>query len=162
MEKVEIKSEKVRTLMGEIPPIIIRMGNTCIFGIIIILFILSIIIKLPTTISAKAIVRNEQGHMKIYIQSISEVIKAPIHRGCIVRIYHQKKLLTKGFLSKDINSIVITANDQRIEEEILIDGELNSRKIIIKSPKECHLDATIEIKRESLMERITGVHFSTP
>ncbi|WP_300700618.1 hypothetical protein [Bacteroides sp.] len=161
MEKVEIKSEKVRTLMGKIPPIIIRMGNICILGIIIILFISSCIIKMPTTVSADAIARNKQGYMKIYIQSISEVIETPIHKGCIVKIYNQNRLLTKGFLSDEINTIVITENGQKLEKEILVDEESTNRKINIKSLGECHLKATIEIKKESLIERIIGIHSFT-
>lgn len=158
MEKVEIKSEKVRTLMGKIPPIIIRMGNICILGIITVLFISSSIIKVPTTVSVDAVVRNKQGYMKIYIQSISKVIETPIHKGCIVKVYNQNRLLAKGFLSNDINTIVITGNGQKLEKEILVEEESRDKKINIRYLEGCHLKATIEIKKESLIERITGIH----
>lgn len=39
-EKIELRSEKVRNLIGEIPPLLIRWGNTILLAILILLAII--------------------------------------------------------------------------------------------------------------------------
>ncbi len=39
-EKIELRSEKVRNLVGEIPPLLIRWGNTILLIILILLAII--------------------------------------------------------------------------------------------------------------------------
>jgi hypothetical protein len=44
-DKIELRSEKVRNIIGQIPPFIIRWGNTILFIILIILSIAVYVIK---------------------------------------------------------------------------------------------------------------------
>ena len=39
-EKIELRSEKVRNLIGEIPPLLIRWGNTILLVILVLLAII--------------------------------------------------------------------------------------------------------------------------
>ncbi|OUO53922.1 hypothetical protein B5F77_04805 [Parabacteroides sp. An277] len=38
-EKIELRSEKVRNLIGQMPPFLIRWGNTILFIIIVLLLV---------------------------------------------------------------------------------------------------------------------------
>jgi hypothetical protein len=44
-DKIELRSEKVRNIIGQMPPFIIRWGNTVLFIILIILSIAVYVIK---------------------------------------------------------------------------------------------------------------------
>lgn len=58
MPKIELRSEKVRVLIGAVPPSLIRYGNICLMILLMILFILANIIKLPNNMECDVIAQE--------------------------------------------------------------------------------------------------------
>lgn len=58
MENIEIRSENVRKIIGQIPPIIIRSGITVIGLVIALLLTVAAFIPYPDTLKAKVTVEN--------------------------------------------------------------------------------------------------------
>lgn len=52
MENIELRSEKVRNIIGEIPPFFTRTGTVIIFVIVLVLGVASCIIRYPLTTEA--------------------------------------------------------------------------------------------------------------
>lgn len=67
-DKIELRSEKVRNIIGQIPNRIIRYGTVIISLTIIILFIIISFIKYPITVSIS---------VKVYTQPTTFLIKSP-------------------------------------------------------------------------------------
>ncbi len=63
-DNIELRSEKVRNIIGQIPPVIIRLGITIIFFIILALLIGSYFFRYQYTVKTTAIIK-EQGNTLI-------------------------------------------------------------------------------------------------
>ena len=79
MEQIELRSEKVRNIIGQIPPSIIRYGIIVIFLIIIILLTVSYFFKFPETINTTAYFKIKNDTLVTYVNipanSINKVKK---------------------------------------------------------------------------------------
>lgn len=76
-DNIQLRSEKVRNIIGQIPPVIMRLGITIIFFIIIALLIGSYFFKYQYTIRSTAVIQ-EQGNsllvkIKIPANEISKI-----------------------------------------------------------------------------------------
>lgn len=49
-EKIELRSEKVRHIIGEIPPVLVRSGISIVFGLMLLLFLATYFIPYPETL----------------------------------------------------------------------------------------------------------------
>lgn len=66
MDNIELRSEKVRILIGEIPPLLIRIGTLIITLIAVMLFLAFYLIPYPTVIETHGIV-NAQKNLTVYV-----------------------------------------------------------------------------------------------
>lgn len=85
-DNIELRSEKVRNIIGQIPPKIIRFGITIIFFIIIILLVGSNYFEYSYTIKTTVILKNESN-------KITAIVKIPANEINKVKIGH--KLIIK-------------------------------------------------------------------
>jgi hypothetical protein len=69
-DNIELRSEKVRNIIGQIPPRIVRVGITGIFFIIMGLLIGSYYFEYEYTIKTTAIVEQSQDTTRIQILSL--------------------------------------------------------------------------------------------
>ena len=80
--KIELRSEKVRHIIGEIPSGIVRYGITIITTVLLVLFVGAYFIHYPETISAKVQMTNTyQGTIAIpykYVNTIASGMTANI------------------------------------------------------------------------------------
>ena len=72
-DNIELRSEKVRNIIGQIPPKIIRVGITTIFFIIIGLLIGIYYFEYEYTIKTTALVEQSQDTTKIQIPFCSSI-----------------------------------------------------------------------------------------
>lgn len=66
-ENIELRSEKVRNIIGQIPPSIVRYGITVIFFIITIIIIGTYYFKYPETINTTAYFKIQNNKLITYI-----------------------------------------------------------------------------------------------
>ncbi len=85
MEQIELRSEKIRNIIGQIPPKIIRYGISVLFIVFVMMIILSYYFKYTYSINTTAIIRKENGKLIGQIKiPANEVSKVKI--GYTVRI----------------------------------------------------------------------------
>lgn len=68
-DNIELRSEKVRNIIGQIPPIIMRFGITIIFFIIIALLIGSYFFKYQYTIKSTAVIQKQGNALIVKIKT---------------------------------------------------------------------------------------------
>lgn len=99
-KEIELRSEKVREIIGQIPPIIIRIGISILFVVIAILLLGSIFFDYEYVIKSKAIIKQENDSTIIILKVAANEIDM-VKPG-------QKVLLIFDNLPNLYNEIVIT------------------------------------------------------
>jgi len=120
MEQIELRSEKVRNIIGQIPPSIIRYGIIVIFLIIIILLTVSYFFKFPETI-------NTIAYFKI--QNNTPVTYVNIPANSIDKVKKGDKVII-------IFDNILNLNNEKIETKIAV---INSKININKKGAFCFL-----------------------
>jgi len=77
MEQIELRSEKIRNIIGQIPPKIIRYGISVLFIVFVLMIILSYYFKYTYSINTTVIIKKENGKLigqiKIPANEVSKV-----------------------------------------------------------------------------------------
>ena len=80
-ETIELRSEKVRELIGQIPPLIIRIGITVNFAVIILIIFLTYKFKYPEIIQGEINLKNVNsritGYLKLPVKKINKIRDNP-------------------------------------------------------------------------------------
>lgn len=58
MEQIEIRSEKVRNFIGDIPPMFVRLGTLMVFGILVLFLVVTYNVRYPFVIKVTGIVKD--------------------------------------------------------------------------------------------------------
>ena len=100
-DKIELRSEKVRTIIGEIPSRVVRYGMIVITIVISGLLAAAYFIPYPETIDAKIMIKNEtQGTIAIPYKYIEregfDRQRYGMTKGSIVSIRRRPKRTTEG------------------------------------------------------------------
>jgi len=140
-DNIELRSEKVRNLIGQIPPIIIRAGISVIFIIILVLLIGSWFFKFEYTIKTTATI--DQINDSLIIQ-----LKIPANE--ISKIKTGQKVIL------DFNNIPNLYNEKIVTEiqnipntlEIKEDGGFYTVEIILPGKTKIELGRTLSINIE--------------
>lgn len=140
-DNIELRSEKVRNLIGQIPPVIIRAGISVIFFIILILLIGSWFFKFEYTIKTTATINQHTEdliiELKIPANEISKIKtgqKVIIDFNNIPNLYNEK-MITKIQTVPDIL-------------EITEDGGFYNAEILLKEKPKTELGITLSIQKE--------------
>ena len=113
-EKIEIRSEKVKEILGHIPHWIVRWGITLLFSILILLLILSWFFKYPDVIPSPIIVTTENPPAKAVART----------SGRIENIFvEDKQVVKQGDL------LAIIENPANFDHVFLLSGMLDSIKM---------------------------------
>lgn len=159
-DNIELRSENVRNLIGQIPPVIIRTGISVIFFIILLLLVGSWFFNFEYTIKTTAtIIQHTENliiELKIPANEISKIKtgqKVIIDFNNIPNLYNEKMITkiqtipTQLELSEDggfYNAEILVYKDTKIE---------SGRTLFIK--KETKANAEIVTDKISLFDRIT-------
>jgi len=73
IENIEIRSEEVQEILGQMPKGILRWGNSTLLSLIVLLFILSWFIKYPDILTAEAILTTAIPPQKEYAYSTARI-----------------------------------------------------------------------------------------
>ncbi len=160
-DNIELRSEKVRNIIGQIPPKIIRVGITTIFFIIIGLLIGIYYFEYEYTIKTTALVEQSQDTTKIQlkipaneIEKVKEGHKVFLSFDNIPNVYNEKIAVQIQSIPKRIN---ISENGGFYITEIVL-----TRKLQSENGNEIIIDNKIVVKVEiicgkiSLFDKITA------
>jgi hypothetical protein len=146
-DNIELRSEKVRNIIGQIPPKIIRVGITTIFFIIISLLIGSYYFEYEYTIKTTALIEQSQDTTKIQIpvpaneiEKVKEGQKAILSFDNIQNVYNEKIVVQIQSMPK---IIFITEKRGFYFAEIIL-----TRKLLSQNGNEMIIDDKIEVKAE--------------
>lgn len=140
-DNIELRSEKVRNLIGQIPPIIIRAGISVIFIIILVLLIGSWFFKFEYTIKTTATIDKNNDSL---------IIQLKIPANEINKIKTGQKVIL------DFNNIPNLYNEKMVTEiqnipntlEIKEDGGFYTAEIILPEKTKIESGRTLSIKKE--------------
>ena len=152
-DKIELRSEKVRNIIGQIPPKIIRVGITVIFFIIIGFLIGSYYFEYEYNIKTTALIEQSQDTTKIQIkipaheiEKVKEGQKALLSFNNIPNVYNEKIAVQIQSIPKKIN---ITENGGFYIAEMVLTHKLQS-----ENGNEIIIDDKIEVKAELICGKI--------
>lgn len=153
-DNIELRSEKVRNIIGQIPPRIIRVGITVIFFIIIGFLIGSYYFEYEYIIKTTALVEQSQDTTKIQVKIPANEIdkvkagqKVFLSFDNIPNVYNEKTAVQIQSIPQTIN---ISEKGGFYNAEIVLTGKLqseNGNKIII--------DDKIKVKSEIICGKIS-------
>lgn len=140
-DNIELRSEKVRNLIGQIPPVIIRTGISVIFIIILVLLIGSWFFKFEYTIKTTATINQNNDSL---------IIELKIPANEISKIKTGQKVIL------DFNNIPNLYNEKMVTEikktpnilEIKEDGGFYTAEIILPGKTKIESGRTLSIKKE--------------
>lgn len=158
-DNIELRSEKVRNLIGQIPPVIIRTGISVIFIIILVLLIGSWFFKFEYTIKTIATINQYNDRLiidlKIPANEISKLKtgqKVVLDFNNIPNLYNEK-MITKIQTVPDI--IEITEDGGFYNAEILLkEKPKTGTSTALSIQKEIEVNAEIVTDKISLFDRI--------
>lgn len=150
-DNIELRSDKVRSIIGQIPPLIIRSGISVILLVIIALLIGSCYFKYPytitTTVEFSQIGNSYIGIVKIPANEISKVKK-----GQEVEIYFEN--------IKNLNGLMFKSTLDEISNKITITDKIGFNKANIYKMENLNISeqtsgiATIKTDEISFFDRI--------
>lgn len=140
-DNIELRSEKVRNLIGQIPPVIIRAGISVIFIIILVLLIGSWYFKFEYTIKTTATINQNNDLL---------VIKLKIPANEISKIKTGQKVIL------DFNNIPNLFNEKMVTEiqivpdilEITEDGAFYNAEILLKEKPKTETGIALSIQKK--------------
>lgn len=140
MNSIELRSEKVRSIIGKIPPATIRLGTTILFVVFVLLFVCSCLFPYYQTICVSA---------KIY--SIIPSNQLPGHNyKAIVSIPIEYQ-----FGIKDNQEVAIAIEGYDANKFGILEGRL-TKKIIQTSYSENHKYMQLEVELPTTMQTNKG------
>jgi hypothetical protein len=153
-DNIELRSEKVRNIIGQIPPKIIRVGITTIFFIIIGLLIGSYYFEYEYTIKTTALIEQSFDTTRIQIkipaneiEKVKEGQKVILSFDNIPNIYNERLSVQINSIPKRIN---ISGNGGFYNAEIVLTRKLQSEK-----GNEIIIDDKIEVKADIICGKIS-------
>ena len=73
IDNIELRSEKVRHIIGKVPPVLVRTGTFIITIIVIALAVAFYTIRYPITI-AEVSIASDSGHFQIGQKAVGQII----------------------------------------------------------------------------------------
>ncbi|MDL2214620.1 hypothetical protein LJC00_00330 [Dysgonomonas sp. OttesenSCG-928-M03] len=155
MEKIELRSEKVRNIVGKIPPYIIRSGITMIIILSVLIFVNCSFISVPVFLECEVTIENQNNKLiveKIHIKDNGKLNSKITKNSPIVLSLGNTDIcrlefgsdITHYLISKD--GIYITYPDitipdvfqvgyadYSIENNVILDGRIQLKKVSLLS-----------------------------
>ena len=156
---IEFRSERVRNLIGQIPPVIIRAGISVIFFIIVVLLIGSWFFKFEYTIKSTATINQNNDSLIIQLKiPANEIIKIKTGQKVILDFNNMPNLYNEKLVTEiqNIPNILVINEDGGFYTAVIILSEEtkieSGRTLSIK--KEIKANAVIVTAKISLFNRI--------
>lgn len=160
VDNIELRSEKARSVIGQVPPIIVRVGIALMSIIIIIFLVASYLIKFDYTINTTAYLEQKSDSINVIIKiPTNEINKIKLGQKVILSFDNIPYLYNKKLVTEIIsvpNVIDISSSGGYYFTTITMTSE-----ILIENGSEFKINGKIELNAEiiagktSFLERIT-------
>ncbi len=160
VDNIELRSEKARSVIGQVPPIIVRVGIALMSIIIIIFLVVSYLIKFDYTINTTAYLEQKSDSINVIIKiPANEINKIRLGQKVILSFDNIPYLYNKKLVTEIIsvpNVIDISSSGGYYFTTITMTNE-----ILIENGSEFKINGKIELNAEilagktSFLERIT-------
>ena len=84
-KEIELRSEEVQEILTQVPSWMIRWGTVLIFGIVLLLFITSWVVKYPDIISAEIVITTTVPPEKLVARTSGKIATLLVHDRAIVQ-----------------------------------------------------------------------------
>ncbi len=160
VDNIELRSEKARSVIGQVPPIIVRVGIALMSIIIIIFLVVSYLIKFDYTINTTAYLEQKSDSINVIIKiPANEISKIKLGQKVILSFDNIPYLYNKRLVTEIIsvpNVIDISSSGGYYFTTIAMTSE-----ILIENGSEFKINGKIKLNAEilagktSFLERIT-------
>ena len=162
MDSIELRSEKVRSIIGKMPSLVVRSGIAILFAVFILLLIGSYFFPYTETIQAPAQIIQSKDSAYIAKVEIPIALQSKIEQGLPVMVeiegYTKNKYgQLSGCIEKTDSVPVIKENHKYLIVIVILQNDLclSGGKIISYYPS-MQGNATILLKKERLLNVIFG------
>lgn len=155
MEKIELRSEKVRNIIGKIPPHVIRSGITLIIILSVLILINCAFISVPVFIECRVTIRNQDNKLvveKIYFDDNINLNNKIIKNSPIILSLGNNEMCQLEFNS-DITDYSISSDGIYIvNPNIIVSGSIiHSGQTNLSIENDIMLNGRIQLKKISLL-----------
>lgn len=159
-DNIELRSEKARSVIGQIPPIIVRVGIALMSIIIIIFLLASYFIKFDYIIKTTAYLEQKSDTISVMIKiPANEISKINLGQNVILSFDNIPYLYNKKVVTEIIsvpNVIDISSSGGYYFTKIPLTNEiLKENGSVFKISGKIELNAEILAGKTSFLERIT-------
>lgn len=151
--QIELRSEKVRNIIGQVPPVLLRYGNSIIALSLLILVVIAMIIPYQKTYNISLTVNQRSSGELIYIARIPQkIMKKESEFDHVSTIATYDLPLPERFKITSISSTTLISDDGVWRNAELVSIEEKSTDIKLESP--ITLQGTINLKKTSVLKWI--------
>lgn len=154
MEKIELRSEKVRNIIGKIPPYVIRSGITLIIILSVSILINCAFISVPVFIECKVTIKNQDNKLvveKIYFDDNINLNNKITKNSLIILSLGNNEMCQLKFNS-DITDYSISSDGIYIvNPNIIMPGIIHSGHTNLSIENDIMLNGRIQLKKISLL-----------
>lgn len=154
MEKIELRSEKVRNIIGKIPPYVIRAGIMLIIILSVLILINCAFISVPVFIECKVTIRNQGNKLvveKIYFDDNINLNNKITKNSPIIIFLGNNEMCQLEFNS-DITDYSISSDGIYIvNPNIIVPGSIQSGDTNLSIENDIMLNGRIQLKKISLL-----------
>lgn len=102
MEQIEVRSEKVRNFIGDIPPLYVRLGTLLVSGLFVLFILLAYNVRYPFIIEADGIIKKGK----------TVEVLVPYSRHSFVTEGLSANMIVEGWPDNIIHSVVAHVDDK--------------------------------------------------
>ncbi len=157
-DNIELRSEKVRNIIGQIPPGIVRLGISIIFVIIVGIIAFAYFIKFENILHVRAFVQQEEDDLIVLLEIPTNQIKK-INPGQKVTLQfnslpdtHGPKTIRTGLAGIDSTVNLCNKSSYYSGKIVLSRKNINFSKITIR--EEISIEAKIYLGKTNLISKL--------
>lgn len=151
--QIELRSEKVRNIIGQVPPLLLRYGNIIIGLSLLILVVFAMIIPYQQTYNISLTVNQRSSGEMIYIVRIPQKIMDKQSEFDYVSTIDTSDLpLPERFMITSISSTTLITEDGVWHNAELVPIEEKTSDIRLETP--ITIQGTLNLKRTSVLKWI--------
>lgn len=144
---IELRSQKVRNIIGSIPPIIVRIGHILIVYILVFLVFLAKTVEIPNELNCNLkYIKKLDDNIILEITSFEKPIFNKIPPNTPIEIFYKNKPIFESKLISSIDSI-------RLSENIIITKSIvnvNNKNIKIDIDSSTPLEGKIKLSSDTI------------
>lgn len=160
MEKIELRSEKVRNLIGTVPPTLVRFGSICLIALLTILVAVAYFVKIPNVMDCNIVIEEKDDSTKFIVTSCSKIVHKIISKGTPVYVYKNNDLLFTGFLSCDLENVYLSRNNFEVNLQIEVpENILINNQIRLDLKNGATLSAKIKLDNQSILKNVFNMFY---